>query len=105
MPQPTLVPSHDSPVHIVLDDFGEDGRIYRETSEDQADFDTVVEDLLTGQYKAPVRVVAFHPAEGWARDVTKEVARAAHKRATQQDRRIPPALRTLIEEVTGASLD
>jgi hypothetical protein len=30
--------------------------------------------LLEGQYSAPVRVVAFNTAEGWSRDVTKEIA-------------------------------
>ena len=45
----------DVTVHIVLDDFGNSGRAYRETAEEAADFDTVVDDLLTGQFNHPIR--------------------------------------------------
>jgi hypothetical protein len=32
---------------------------------------TVVEDLLTGQYEQPLRVVAFNPVERWSRDASE----------------------------------
>ena len=38
---PALVPSRDGTVYLVLDDFGEFGRAYRETQEAQADRQTV----------------------------------------------------------------
>jgi hypothetical protein len=47
----------------------EAGRGYREAVEADASFDTVVDDLLGGQHKKPVRVVAFKTAEGRACDV------------------------------------
>ena len=71
---PSLAPDADLAVHIVLDDFGEDGRIYRETAEAEADLETVIRDILDGQDNAPACVVAFNIAEGWARDVTGDVA-------------------------------
>jgi hypothetical protein len=61
-------------VHIVLDDFGELGCAYRETGEGSADETNIVENILNGEYRRPLRVVAFNIAEGWARDVTHEVA-------------------------------
>ena len=39
---PPLVPSRDGTVYLVLDDFGEFGRAYRETQEAQADRQTVL---------------------------------------------------------------
>lgn len=51
-------------VHVVLDDFGSLGRSYRETDEAEADLDSIIDDLFTGQYSKPVRVVAFNTAEG-----------------------------------------
>jgi hypothetical protein len=36
------------------------GRSYRETDEANASFDSVVENMLTGQYNSPARVVAFN---------------------------------------------
>ena len=53
---PGLVPHFDVTVHIVLDDFGKEGRAYRETDEEDTNFGSVVDDLLTGQFNNPVRV-------------------------------------------------
>ncbi len=58
----------------MLDDFP-DGRIFRETDEAEANRETVIQDIVSGQYKKPVRVIAFNTAEGWARDVTQDIAR------------------------------
>jgi len=80
-----LVPSHDGTVYLVLDDFGQLGRAYRETDPAEADRKTVVADLMSGQYRHPLRVVAFNTAEGWARDVTAEIARELLARAAELD--------------------
>ena len=79
----------DADMHIVLDDFGRAGRAYRETDAEGASFDVVVDDLLSGQFTNPVRVVAFNTAEGWMRDVSKDVAREMLMRAA--DRGVPLA--------------
>ena len=63
-------------VHIVLNDFGRLGRAYCKTDEAEADEATIVENILSGQYSRPLRVVAFNTVEDWARDVTEEIARA-----------------------------
>ena len=71
---PSLVPSFDATVHIVLDDFGQLGRSYLETDEGKADRETVIQAMLRGEYKKPVRVVAFNTAEFWSRDVSEDIA-------------------------------
>jgi hypothetical protein len=48
----------------VLDDFGPVGRVYRETDESAADKETLIRNMLAGEYERPVRVVAFNTAEG-----------------------------------------
>lgn len=102
-PTPSLVPQFDVAVHIVLDDFGDSGRIYRETDEAQADFDTVVADILSGQYNNPLRVVAFNTAEGWARDVTEDVAREVLARAYRDDLSLRGNIREFVERETSAT--
>ena len=49
---PPLVPSQKvyGTVYIVLDDFGKLGRVYRETDETAADAETVIRNLLLGEY-------------------------------------------------------
>ena len=45
----------------------------------------MIRNIADGQYSNPVRVVAFNTAEGWARDVTEDIAREmmdiAHRKA------------------------
>lgn len=97
-----LVPSFDVAVHIVLDDFGKAGRAYRETDEAQASLETVIDDLLTGQYSNPVRVVAFNTSEGWSRDVSEDVAREVVRRAVEQGRALAASSRQFVENLVDA---
>jgi hypothetical protein len=39
------------------------GPVGRETNEDATDRDTLIRDLVLGEYSKPVRIVAFNPAE------------------------------------------
>ena len=79
-------PAFDVTVHIVLNDFGPLGRAYVETDETQADEATIIDNILRGEYSCPLRVVAFNTAEGWARDVTEDIARAVLNRARREGR-------------------
>ena len=80
---PSLVPEFDVTVHLVLNDFGKLGRSYLETDEEQADLETIIRNFLVGEYSRPKRVVAFNIAEGWARDVSEDVAWEILTRAEQ----------------------
>jgi hypothetical protein len=57
----------------------------------------VLADLLSGQYERPLRIVAFNTAEGWARDVTHELAREALAHAERSDNDVPQSLRDFLE--------
>jgi hypothetical protein len=93
----SLVPKFDVTVHIVLDDFDGAGRVYRETDEQDAGFDTVIEELMTGQFNNPVRVIAFNPSEGWSRDVSEDVARELLKRVVKEGKTLAHASRRFVE--------
>ena len=58
---PSLVPSFDTTVYLVLDDFGKLGRSYLETDEVKSDLETTINNMLVGEYRKPVRVVASTP--------------------------------------------
>jgi hypothetical protein len=61
----------------------------------QADAKTVIADL--GQSRHPLRVVAFNTAEGWARDVSADIAREVRTRARALDDELPAAARNFVE--------
>ena len=98
---PSIVPpppGNDQDVYLVLDDFG--GRIglaWRETNFDKTDLETVIGDLLEGQYCNPVRIVAFNTAAGWSRDVSEAIAQELRRRCDLQSRQVPEAIRGFVE--------
>src|SRR5256885_819907 len=74
-PSPSIVPGVDRDTYLVLDDFG--GHLslaWRETEVEDTDLETVIGDLLQGQYCNPVRIVGFNISAGWVRDVSQDVA-------------------------------
>jgi hypothetical protein len=67
-------------VYLVFEDFGKFGRVYRETPEDGADRETIIQNVFSGEYDKLLRVVAFNIPEGWSRDVTRDIAQEVARR-------------------------
>jgi hypothetical protein len=81
---PSIVPkSDDDTVYLVLDNLGRPGRIWPEVDAETTDLETVILDLLEGQYKDPVRVIGFNTAEGWSQDISVDVAHELRHRGTK----------------------
>jgi len=53
---------------------------------------TLITDLLDGQYSNAVRIVAFNTAEGWSRDVSAEFADLILQRCARDGFDVPPSL-------------
>ena len=77
------------------------GRAYAETGDDGADEKTTIENILSGQYSHPIRVVAFTTAESWARDVTEDIAQAVLSKAQHQYRSISIAAQEFLVRTLG----
>lgn len=79
----SIVPNerHDQTVYLVLDCLGRNGCVWRETDAEHADLETVISDLMSGQYSDPSRVIAFNTAEHWSRDVSEDVGLEIERRA------------------------
>ena len=103
-PAGTGPPAFDVTVYIVLNDFGPLGRAYCETDETDADEETIVENILSGLFSHPLGVVAFNAAEGWARDVTEDIARAVLNRASTERRSIGVAAQEFLVRALGADV-
>jgi hypothetical protein len=88
--------------YLVLDDFGGRlGRAWRETEEDASSRETLIRDLLDGQYHNPARIVAFNTTEGWSRDVTKDIADELRRRFVEYDT-VPASLQDFVETASRA---
>ncbi|MBR1157046.1 hypothetical protein JQ575_41570 [Bradyrhizobium sp. JYMT SZCCT0428] len=103
---PSIVPNgNDQTVYLVADDFGKNGSAWRETDCETADLETVIEDLLTGQYSNLIRVVAFNTAERWPEDVSEDVAHELRRRGDLQMRDIPFGLHDFTDRYEGRYRD
>ena len=104
---PSIVPrDDDQTVYLVIDDLGGRlGRIWREADAQTTDLETVITDLLECQYSNPVRVIAFNTAEGWARNVSEDVAHELRRRADLQLTELPECLREFVDRHARESHD
>ncbi|KQW20674.1 hypothetical protein ASC80_10640 [Afipia sp. Root123D2] len=101
---PSIVPSvGDVTVYLVEDDFGKIGRCYRETDSEKADLEATIQDLISGQYNDPIRVVAFNTVEGWSQDVSEDVAREIQRRHDIIAEDVPSHLSRFVEVQIGSS--
>jgi len=98
---PSLVPADDETVYLVADNFGDLGRCWRDTEMGTNDLETVIADLLAGEYKNPLRVVGFNTAEGWARDVSQYVAVEIRRRYDLQRTELPANLQEFVDRHEG----
>jgi hypothetical protein len=95
---PSIVPrGDDHDVYLVVDDLGRLGQVWREADYEATDFETVVTDLLDGQYKSPFGIFAFNTAEGWARDVSADIAAELRRRCDLQLRDVPSELQDFVD--------
>src|SRR5438552_18430493 len=94
---PSLVPDGaDQTVYLVVDDFNRHGRVFRETEVGRTDLESVIADLVSGQYNDPVRVIAFNTAERWAEDVSEDVASEIRRRADLANEHVSSAVEAFV---------
>src|ERR1700733_11984838 len=102
---PAIVPivpyGADQTVYLVVDSFGGLGTVYRETEVERTDLETVIADLMSGEFNDPVRVVAFNTLEHWARDVSKDIALEIQSRSDIEGHDVPETLRDFIDSHAG----
>jgi hypothetical protein len=81
--------------------FGNLGTAFPETDVDKADLETLIGDLMSGQYSNPVRVVAFNTAEQWSADVSQDVAHEIRRRADLAGDDVAPSIAEFVETHAG----
>jgi hypothetical protein len=103
---PSIVPNGDDrTVYLVVDDFAGRGRAWRGTDVEETDLETVVADLLSGQYNDPIRVVAFNTVEKWSEDVSDDIALELRRRCDLRMRDVPFFLQDFVDRHEGRYRD
>jgi hypothetical protein len=89
---PSIVPADEPTVYLGANDFGRVGSAWREADLETTDLETVIQDLIAGEYRRPIKVVAFNTAEPWSADVPADVAREIQHRFNLQLSDVPSHL-------------
>jgi hypothetical protein len=82
---------------MVMEHLGQLGMIWPEAEVEKSDLKTVIVDLLDGQYKNPIGVIAFNAAEQWSRNVSEDVALELRRRCDLEGRELPESVRDFVE--------
>jgi hypothetical protein len=102
---PSIVPNvpygADQTVYLVVDRFDRLGTAYRETDIERSDLETVITDLMSGQFNDPVRVVAFNTLEHWAQDVSRDIALEIQSRCDIHGHDVPETLGDFVDSYAG----
>lgn len=99
---PSIVPDGmDQNFYLVVDRLDRDAIIFRETPVDHADLETVISDLMGGQYHDPLRVLSFNPVENWSRDVSEDVARELQRRSDLSFDDLPSSVQEFVDQYLG----
>ena len=77
------------------------GTAFAETDVGEADLETIISDLMSGQYSDPVRVVAFNTAEHWAEDASEDVAREIMRRLDLAGHELPSSIQAFVDSHLG----
>ena len=99
---PSIVPSgHDQTFYIVINNYGKLGPAFAETDLGEADLETTISDLMSGQYNDPVRVVAFNTSEHWSEDASEDVVREIMRRLDLAGGALPSSLAEFVDSHVG----
>jgi hypothetical protein len=101
MHTPSTVPyGADQTVYLVVDRFGGRGGA-RETQVERTDLESIIADLLAGQFNDPIRVVAFNTLEHWSEDVSADIVREIQTRCDIEGEGLPDHLQEFVEGYPG----
>jgi hypothetical protein len=101
---PCVVPyGADQTVYVVLDRFILRSGACREIEIERPDLETILADLLAGQFQDPAGVVAFNTLEHWSEDISQEVAKEIQARCDIDGISVPDHIRDFVESHTAST--
>ncbi|MGM4961589.1 hypothetical protein ACT4MK_01250 (plasmid) [Bradyrhizobium barranii] len=92
----SIAPNGDETIYSVTSNFGRNGKAWREADFERA-LETVIQDLLAGEYRKPIRIVAINTAERWSEDVSEDIAREIRRRCNLQLSDVPSHLQEFVD--------
>jgi hypothetical protein len=91
----------DQTAYLVVDRLGRLGGVEREIELERTDIETVIADLVAGQFNDPVRVIAFNTLEHWSQDVSEDIALEIQSRCDIEGAAVPEHIQDFVLNFTA----
>jgi hypothetical protein len=92
--KPIAVPyGADETIYAVVDRLDRQEGPDREIEVERPDVETILTELMSGQFNDPIRVIAFNTLEHWASDISAEIAAEIRVRCDIEGEDIPEYIR------------
>jgi hypothetical protein len=99
---PAIVPyGADETLYRVVDRLGYPGGVRREIQFERTDLETVIVELMSGQFNDPARVVAFNTLEHWFQDISGDIADEIQTRCDIEGIAVPEHIRDFVAGQAG----
>jgi hypothetical protein len=92
----------DQTVFLVVDRLTRLGHVCPESEIERTNFETIIDDFMSGQFNDPIRVVAFNTLEHWSKDVSREIAAEIETRCDIEGDAVPEHIQDFVASYTGA---
>ena len=91
----------DQTLYLVVDRKGRFGNVHDETEIERSDVETIIAELMSGQFNEPARVIAYNTLEHWSQDVSRDIADEIQTRCDIEGRTIPEHIRDFVDTHAG----
>lgn len=72
------------------------GNLHDETEIERSDVETIIAELMSGQFDEPARVIAYNTLEHWSQDVSRDIADEIQTRCDIEGTAIPEHIRDFV---------
>ena len=86
----------DQTLYLVVDRKGRFGNLHDETEIERSDVETIIAELMSGQFNEPARVIAYNTLEHWSQDVSRDIADEIQTRCDIEGTAIPEHIRDFV---------
>ncbi|MDO9057455.1 MAG: hypothetical protein Q7U92_00350 [Bradyrhizobium sp.] len=91
----------DQTAYLVVDRRGRQRSVYCEIEIERPDVETIVADLLAGQFNDPVRVTAYNTLEHWSQDISRDIAAEIQTRCDIEGAAVPEHVHDFVHNHTS----
>jgi hypothetical protein len=79
----------DETAFVVIDRLGRREGVEREIEVERTDIETIISELVAGQFNDPARVIAYNTLEHWSQDISEDIALEIQSRCDIEGTAVP----------------